>query len=923
MAREHAARARALACALVALAVPRAAAALTLAQLSASEMEASDRAPLDLYLNSERRGAVEVVLRDGDALASVKDLEAAGLRALEGQRFAIDGRAYVSLASLAPSLRYEVDERALALRLTAGQEMLGRSAIDLRPASRPEGLELGSDASGFLNYSVQVGTDDRTSGFAEAGASHGGRLLYGSGQLLADGTTVRGLSSLTVDDVDHLRRLVLGDGFAMSSGLGGGVLLGGVSLAREYGLDPYVIRSPMPRLSGFASTPSKLDVYVNGVLRREVPLPPGGYDVSNLPVTAGAGNVRTVLQDAFGRTEVLSWQYYYTPSLLGPGLSDYQYALGFRRLEYGRESFEYGRPVLVARHRAGVGDAITIGGRLDAAEDLASGGPSATLGLPFGTLDLEAAGSVEDGEPGAAASVGYSFVSRRYSGGALVRLLSDAYAHAALRAATDRARIQTSVFVGAPIASRVTAGLNYSLFDRRDSGLSHTLTARTDLLVARNLTLGVTGSATRDPAAGTGYELFAALSWAFARSSVADVSLREGSGDTVASAGVQRGLPAGTGLGYRAQAVSGPTSASTGLLQYQWDHGRYELQYDRVAGIDRGTATVAGGAVFLGGRMFLSRPVQGGYALIRARAPGVRGYAEGQEIGRTDSRGDLLVPTLLPYYGNRLAIADRDVPIEYRIGQTELLAAPTFRGGVVKRFAVEPLRAVEGELVTAAGARHVPPAYGEMVVSVAGAAFSSPIGGDGRFYLEGVPAGTHAADVEWSGGRCRATLVISTSPPVVDLGQLPCAPDAATATPAATTPSATANAPIVTPSATESMTATPTATANPPAPESASPTPSATATTTKATQPGPRRTRAPRRECPACGACVTAAIERTLAVGETCSRVEAGLDAFPGPPGSPSQTARACLVADDWEEQCSRCVSTRRERRCPSWPRAR
>ena len=43
-----------------------------------------------------------------------------------------------------------------------------------------------------------------------------------------------------------------------------GVILGGVSLAREYSLDPYLVRSPMPRLSGFASTPSTLDVYVNG-----------------------------------------------------------------------------------------------------------------------------------------------------------------------------------------------------------------------------------------------------------------------------------------------------------------------------------------------------------------------------------------------------------------------------------------------------------------------------------------------------------------------------------------------------------------------------------------------------------------------------------------------------------------------------------
>jgi outer membrane usher protein len=951
--------ARLLTWALVA-AVPHAAAAaasvLSVSDLSTLESAPSPAAPLDLVVNGSVHEPVQVVLRDGDALVPVRDLEEAGLRRFEGRREAIDGRAFVSLRSLAPALSFEVDEQALALRVTARQEILARAALDLRPTSRPAELEVRGDASGFLNYSVQRRTDDRTSGFAEAGVSEGGRLLYSSGQLLYDGTAARGLTSLTLDDVGSLRRVVVGDGFAASSGLGGGVLLGGLSLAREYGLDPYFVRAPMPQLGGFASTPSTLDVYVNGVLTRQVPLAPGGYDVTNLPVTAGAGNVRTVVRDAFGRTEALDWRYYYTPGLLAPGLSDYSYSAGFRRLAYGRESFHYGPPVFVARHRAGITDRLTAGGRFDAGKDFASAGPTATIGLPFGTLELEAAASAEGGTVGGAASAGYSFVSRRFSGGALLRLLGDRYAHAALRAADDRARAQTSLYAGAPLGSRVSVGLSWSMLDRRDAGRSEVVSARTDVVVARNVTLGVTGSRNDTAAAPPAYDVFASLSWAFAPLSVADATVQATrGGDSTVNAGAQRGLPAGTGFGYRARSGSGPAGdAATGLLQYQWDHGRYEAQYDRIDRTQLGSATVAGGVVFLGDRVFLTRPVQDGYGLIRLGVPGIRGFAEGQEIGRTDRHGDLLVPRLLPYYANRVGIADADVPVEYQIGRTELLAAPALRGGVVTRFDVAALHAVEGDLLVAGAG--VAPAYGELRVRAAGAAFSSPIGGDGRFYLESLPAGSHPAEAEWSGGRCRVTLVVPASPPIADLGSLRCEPEppapilvrrtapagpppsakapatAERATPTATptsTATTTATSPATstaTPTATTTTTATPTATPDADAIAMISPAPPPDASPDPAARldlpvPPPRGfgPRTPR--CPSCIVCISAALHR-LTTPTAQSRCVADLTVMQPSLGR-AAAARMCLAKPDWDDLCSECVRMRTVRRCPTWPAER
>jgi len=127
---------------------------------------------------------------------------------------------------------------------------------------------------------------------------------------------------------------MVGDSFAATTALGGSVILGGVGVTREFALDPYFVRQPLPRLSGAILSPSTLDVYVNGALVRQEAIAPGRFEVRNLPVTNGAGQVSYVVRDSFGRTQEYTSAYYGSPGLLAPGLSDYGYHLGLRRLDF-------------------------------------------------------------------------------------------------------------------------------------------------------------------------------------------------------------------------------------------------------------------------------------------------------------------------------------------------------------------------------------------------------------------------------------------------------------------------------------------------------------------------------------------------------------------------------------------------------------
>ena len=96
----------------------------------------TERAILQLSVNQIEGGEVVALLRSPDVLLRVADLERAGVRGFAGRRETVAGDAYVSLASLAPAVTFELDDRALTLRLTAAPSLLTTTVTSCR-AGRP------------------------------------------------------------------------------------------------------------------------------------------------------------------------------------------------------------------------------------------------------------------------------------------------------------------------------------------------------------------------------------------------------------------------------------------------------------------------------------------------------------------------------------------------------------------------------------------------------------------------------------------------------------------------------------------------------------------------------------------------------------------------------------------------------------------
>jgi outer membrane usher protein len=718
---------------------------------------------LTLVVNEAKKQEVTVLLRDGDVWLTPAELERAGVHAAGGTRRTFDGTTYLSLGSLSPKLRHAVDEETLTLRLTADSALLGTTVIDLA-GSPPPDLEHRADLMAFLNYAPRLTDMRRVDAFFEAGLSFQGILLFSSASASEEHGVVRGLTNLTIDDRPAMRRWIVGDTFANGGELGGGMFTAGLTVEKNFGLDPYFVRHPALGATGTVLVPSTVDVYVNGVLVRSERVEPGGFRLDNLPVTAGTSGVSSyVIRDIYGRQQTVASSFYTAATLLAPGLSDYSYTVGVERRDVATESLSYGEPGFLGRHRIGLTNAVTGGVRVEAAPDLVSAGPTVALALPIGAIDLGAAGSAHARGGGYGAYAAYSVSSSWFGAGAGARWVSDRYVTLSLSPEDDRATLDASGYISVPLGRRVSISTQVGVTDPRDLGARVRIAETVGVMVDRRIYLLVTGSRTAH-GLEVDTDVLATLSYSFDAVS-ASLGHHVTDDDYEATAQVSKPLPRGAGAGYRVSAVLSDAARAQAVGQAQWQHGRYEATVDVDQHGQHVTVGAAGGIVAVqGAGVFVTRPVQDALAVVRVpNAPGVRVYADNQEVGRTNEGGDLLIADLLPYYGNRLRIADQDLPLDYSVTAVERVIAPPQRGAAVVAFQARRASFARGTVVVQDGDQRVVPSFGELQVTIGAEVVTSPLGRGGEFELEDVDAGRHHAVVVHAGGRCSFTLSVPES----------------------------------------------------------------------------------------------------------------------------------------------------------------
>lgn len=717
----------------------------------------------DLYaitVNGEAVSDGTVVLRRGGSfLMSEGDLKSLRLIPPREGGTRYKGQIYYALGSF-PGARVEVDQGKQELEITIPAALFKKTVIDEKISSAKKTSVSGSGL--FLNYDLSLtgGThsDNLLSGLFEAGAFNrfgAGTSSFYAEDMAGGGGFIRLETAWFKDDPGKLRTFRFGDGITRAGSMGSSVRFGGVQVATNFSMDPGFIAYPAPSaIGGLANVPTTVDVLVNNVRSLSEKVPAGPFEIFNVPVVSGRGDIQLVVKDLLGREHVITLPYYFSPSLLKKGLSDYSYEAGFERENYSTESNDYGRFIASGTHRYGFTDAFTGEGHVELSEGRQFFSTAGVFLAP--SLGVFSAGAAldHDGGWGGLGQAGYEYSGRRFNLGLNVKMATKSG-----QGVSDTQNIlKTQLQTHAGFAAGKLGNMSFSYTIQKffGSGNAKIFTANFSRKLGPG-TLNLSYIDTRNSGRAYTVTAFYVLAFGGNNSVMADSSLENGSW----RAGLEFQKGASSSIPdymwrLRAETGEGGERHYQGEVTRRGEFNVTDLELSDTAGETAYRAGISGGLAYMQGGLFASRTLGQSFALAEAEGfPGVRVYLNNLEAGKTDRKGYILLPDLNPYMENTLRIEESDLPIDAKIGSLQKTVAPSYGSGAFVKFDVKPYRSA---IITITAADGKPLPAGTVLTGHNGQNWF--VAKNGEVYLTDLGEGKTFFSAAYGDRKCRIEINI-------------------------------------------------------------------------------------------------------------------------------------------------------------------
>lgn len=765
---------------------------------------------LGVTVNGNPAGVVtDFVERGGRLFVRRSDLEAIGVTlGATGVR----DRADTEMLPLDgwPSLSHHFDERSQTIDLAVPDTLLRPTRIRHAAGAMASDLPVESGWGAVLNYDL-FGTSLGPRNFAQflldgrVFTPHGVAVTSILGRLgpsLYGDSITRLESNWVLWNPDSMLKARIGDVLGRGLSWTRPVRIGGVQIGTDFAARPDLVTFPTPTFAGSVAVPSSVDVLVNGVRLLTHDVQPGPFEVRQLPIVTGAGEVSVVTRDSTGQDVRRTLPIYASTAMLASGLSSFSAEVGVVRLNYGLLSDDYRAPAGSVTYRRGLFDHLTaeihaegttgVGSGIDRRQRtgrVAMAGGGLIVAAPhLGALSLGLAGSAsENGRNAALATVAAERISPGFSVSVSAQATTRGFADTAAAFGDPFPRVSIRGSVGWTIEGIGTFGMAYAGLWR-------------DAAAVQAVGAGTFGHSTRPIGAATGFDVLSLLpaqrvsvlsasfsrpvlgEWAYLyvnafrdfggstgvmagisisigpRATVG-VSASAGRGQTYAAVQASQGVVEVGDLGWQAQAARGDLERQFGLTEYKSPWGRVTTGVDRTGRQTAVRAGVQGALAFVGGNIFAANTLRDSFAVVDTGGEkGVGVLHENRLIGRTDGSGQALVPNLRSFEANRLAIDPSDVPIDADALVTSRLVRPRDRSGVMVRFPVTRSRGALLRLVDATG---MPLPVGATVSlqghgAEGGMAAGAPVGFGGEAYLTALTPWNRIEVTLPDGARCFA-----------------------------------------------------------------------------------------------------------------------------------------------------------------------
>ncbi|MEA5448719.1 fimbria/pilus outer membrane usher protein [Leptolyngbya sp. CCNP1308] len=769
------------------------------------------------FINDQPQGQAIVVIAEGSAsqvqAAPVLDKTATILQPdLQSQLAAIaDSEGYLpldQLQQLGIEVVFDQTQLELYLQIPAALRRTNVVGVTGLPPEAADALPV-SNVSGYLN--ILAGEDIVWSGSGSTGRQPlrialdgalnvSGWVLEGRANVIEGGTPgfSRGDVRLVHDDPVNALRYMAGDlSIPVSGAFQTVVPLGGISVSRNYSLQPYRVTRPTGEFTFFLERPARVEIYINGVRVQQLQLEAGPQDIRNLALSTGANDIQLVITDDLGQVQRLDFATALAGNLLAPGLQQFSYNLGFpTRTLSGQRQYQWDEPQLALAHRWGVSPTVTLGGYAQLTPSYQMVETDGVWASAVGNWGWDVAAS-HTSELGTGLAMRLQYE--------LPPSPQDASNRSLRIAAEYRGDRFTTFGSLSPSADWLTLSAAYSqrIFDNtslnigggyrlgRDGPDSYTA----NLGLSRSLGNGLSGSLnlnhSRNQQGQNETRAFLGLSWLMPqrRQSVAlntTVSSTEAIGSRLSwSRSPDRRLQSpGLALDLNRGGQGYDLSGRLTYTDYRFDLGlTHDVAWPTAAAAATSNTTrltFGTALVFADGHFGWSRPITNSFVLVvprdrwRGQTIGVNPSQEGYGAV-VDGLGPAVLPDLQPYYVSRLRLEAPEAPLGYDLGTDEYVIMPSYRSGTLIMAGTEASAFVRGVLVDEAGAPLGLQA-GE-VVSLSDADWAAqPLFTNriGRFALLGFTPGMYEIRL-----RDRAPLQFEITPDqegIIDLGTLQIGP---------------------------------------------------------------------------------------------------------------------------------------------------
>jgi outer membrane usher protein len=684
-----------------------------------------------------------------------------------------NGISYIPLATYA-GLVSHIDAGTQEVEITVPVEIFAATVLQLQ---QPEPLPLTAAQSGyFLNYDFHAAAGAASPSFVnglfDLGVSERSGASLSSNAFVdtfsRSGRVVRLDTTWQINDPGKHQSTYIGDDVTQPRALGIPVRFAGLSFGTDFSTDPQFITFPTPSIDGLATLPSTVDVFLNNYQASSNPVPAGPFDIGSIPALNGANQAQMVVRDITGAEHVVTLNFYESPSLLKPGLSDYTVQAGAERLNYGLSSASYGPSLFAGTLRQGISDNLTAEGHMETMGSLRDEGLNLTTLLnDSGTLSagLQQSSSPQGG--GRMAQIGFEYRGSAFNAYAQAQAANQSFWELGDSASSAR------------LKQLVQGGLSFSV---GSSQLSLTDVERKDwdgtaqhvslVSLTHGLRHGSVSISYAPPIFGRPATIAANLITSFAQgdSAVATTGLQ--GGRATQGIAVQSALPAdGSGTAVSVQEQSADTKSYVVQVTRQTQAADASVGMSSVDDRTSVSADLNGALVQIGGKLREARQITGSYGLISVPGyPGVGVLLNNRIIGETDKNGDLVVNDLDAYNRNQIAIDPASLPISANIASATLAVVPSKGGAVAVRFVTQNAGGIRIRIVDSAGAPLPPGSTIEGAGSVVW-----PVAEDGAVYLAGINPGSQILTALRGANQCRFTVVVPVSvADLPDLGTFTC-----------------------------------------------------------------------------------------------------------------------------------------------------